>query len=105
MFGRCAGREWRDWALVHGVLIGMLGSGALFGPIIADASLWFRRRRGLAVSIAVAGNYYAGVVWPPIVAAATQSFGWRSTEFGIGVVMLLTMVRAAATKSLTEAAG
>jgi len=80
------------YALVHGVLIGMLGSGALFGPIMADASLWFRRRRGLAVAIAAAGNYVAGAVWPPIVAGATQSFGWRLTEFGIGVVMLLTIV-------------
>ena len=79
------------YALVHGVLIGMLGSGALFGPVMADASLWFRRRRGLAVAIAAAGTYVAGAVWPPIVAAATQSFGWRATELGIGVVMLLTI--------------
>ena len=79
------------YALVHGVLIGMLGSGALFGPVMADASLWFRRRRGLAVAIAASGNYVAGAVWPPIVAAATQSFGWRSTEFGIALVMLLTI--------------
>jgi MFS family permease len=80
-----------SYALVHGVLIGMLGSAALFGPVMADASLWFRRRRGLAVSIAAAGNYLAGVIWPPIVAAATDSFGWRATELGIGAVMLLTI--------------
>ena len=79
------------YALVHGVLIGMLGSGALFGPVIADASLWFRRRRGVAVAVAAAGNYVAGAVWPPIVAAATQSYGWRATELGIGVIMLLTI--------------
>ena len=79
------------YASVHGVLIGMLGSGALFGPVMADASLWFRRRRGLAVAIAAAGNYVAGAVWPPVVAAATQSFGWRAAELGIGAVMLLTI--------------
>jgi MFS family permease len=79
------------YALVHGVLIGMLGSGAMFGPIMADASLWFRRRRGVAVAVAAAGNYVAGAVWPPIVAAATQSYGWRATELGIGVIMLLTI--------------
>jgi MFS family permease len=80
------------YALVHGALIGMLGSGALFGPVMADASLWFRRRRGLAVAVAAAGNYVAGAVWPPIVAAATQSYGWRATELGIGVIMLLTIL-------------
>ncbi len=79
------------YAVVHGVLIGMLGSGALFGPVMADASLWFRRRRGLAVAVAATGNYVSGAVWPPIVAAATQSYGWRATELGIGVVMLLTI--------------
>ena len=52
------------YALLHGAVIGMLGSGALFGPVMADASLWFRRRRGLAVAIAAAGNYVAGAVWP-----------------------------------------
>ena len=84
-------RDLLTYALLHGVLIGMLGSGALFGPVMADASLWFRRRRGLAVAIAAAGNYVAGAVWPPVIAAATQSFGWRATELGIGVVMLLTI--------------
>ena len=79
------------YALMHGVLIGMFGSGALFGPVMADASLWFHRRRGLAVAIAATGNYVAGAVWPPVVAAATQSFGWRSTELGISVVMLLAI--------------
>ncbi len=99
------------YALIHGVLIGMLGSGALFGPVMADASLWFRRRRGLAVSIAAAGNYLAGAIWPPIVAAATQSVGWRSTELGIAAVMLLTipplawLLRAAPPDQSAAAAG
>jgi len=79
------------YALAHGVLIGMLGAGALFGPVMVDASLWFCRRRGLAVAIAAAGNYLAGAVWPPVVAASTQAFGWRATELGIGAVMLLTI--------------
>lgn len=80
-----------SYALVHGAVIGMLGAGALFGPIMADASLWFQRRRGVAVAIAAAGNYIAGAVWPPIVAIATQSYGWRATELGIGALMLLTI--------------
>ena len=80
------------YALVHGVLVGMLGTGTLFGPVMADASFWFRRRRGLAVSIAAAGNYVAGAVWPPIVAATMQAYGWRATEFGIGVITLFTIL-------------
>lgn len=80
------------YGLAHGLVIGLLGSGALFGPVMADASLWFRRRRGLAVSIAAAGNYVAGAIWPPIVATLTAAIGWRQTELMIGVVMLATVL-------------
>lgn len=79
------------YALAHGVLIGMLGSGTLFGPVMVDASLWFRRRRGLAVAIAASGSYLAGAVWPPIVEATMQAYGWRATELGISAVMLLAI--------------
>src|SRR5690606_21863115 len=36
------------YAIAHGVLIGV-GSSAAFGPLLADASHWFLRNRGLAV--------------------------------------------------------
>ncbi len=80
------------YSAAHGVLVGMLGAGALFGPVMADASLWFQRRRGLAVAIAAAGNYLAGAVWPPIVAAAMQAYGWRVAELGIGAAMVLILL-------------
>ena len=44
------------YALAQGVLIGFLGSSAFFGPLLADVSHWFERRRGLAVSIVACGN-------------------------------------------------
>ncbi len=80
------------YALAHGLMIGLLGSGALFGPVMADASMWFRKRRGLAVSIAAAGNYAAGAIWPPIVAALSDAIGWRQTELVIGAVMVVTVL-------------
>jgi MFS family permease len=52
------------FALAQGALIGF-GSAASFGPLMADISHWFERRRGIAVAICAAGNYVAGVVWPP----------------------------------------
>ncbi len=44
-------------ALAHGLLIG-LGCSASFGPLMADMSHWFVRRRGIAVAIAASGNYH-----------------------------------------------
>ena len=73
------------FALAHGVLIGLLGSSATFAPLVADTSLWFVRRRGIAVAICASGNYLAGAIWPPIVQHFVETVGWRQTYIGLGV--------------------
>ena len=78
------------FALVH-LLIGF-GASATFGPLIADTSQWFSRRRGIAVAIASCGNYGAGTVWPPVVQHFVSSEGWRVTHVGIGVFCVLSML-------------
>jgi MFS family permease len=84
-----AGSLWQ-FALAHG-LIG-LGSSATFGPLMADISHWFTRRRGLAVTICSAGNYLSGTVWPPLVQHLIAGYGWRATHVGIGLFCLATML-------------
>jgi len=81
-----------QFALIHGLLIGMLGSSATFAPLIADTSLWFDRRRGIAVAICAAGNYVGGTVWPPVVQYFVESVGWRQTYYGIGIFCFITML-------------
>src|SRR5215510_7502655 len=66
-------------------LIG-LGSSATFAPLMAEASHWFERYRGLAVTIVASGNYVAGTMWPPIVSWGMQAIGWRYTHIGLGFV-------------------
>ena len=53
-----------QFILAQAVLIGMLGSSSTFGPLVADVTLWFVKRRGIAVAIVASGNYVAGTVWP-----------------------------------------
>jgi MFS family permease len=77
-------------ALAHG-LIG-IGCSTSFGPLMADISHWFVRRRGIAVAIAAAGNYLAGTVWPPIVQHFISTNGWRATHIGIGLFCFVTML-------------
>ncbi len=77
-------------ALAHG-LIG-LGCSATFGPVMADISHWFVRRRGIAVAIAASGNYFAGTIWPPVVQHFIAADGWRATHAGIGLFCLVTML-------------
>src|SRR5215510_511 len=78
------------FALVH-ILFG-LGSSATFGPLIADTSQWFTRRRGIAVAIVSSGNYLAGAIWPPIVQHFVATEGWRATHMGVGAFCALTML-------------
>jgi predicted MFS family arabinose efflux permease len=67
------------------------GSSATFGPLMAEASHWFERRRGIAVTIAASGNYIGGTIWPPLVNWAMQSFGWRLTHIAVGLLSALAM--------------
>jgi nitrate/nitrite transporter NarK len=76
---------------VHGLLLGFAGSSATFAPLVADASLWFVKRRGTAVAICASGNYLAGAIWPPIVQHFVESVGWRQTYIGMGVFCAVTM--------------
>jgi MFS family permease len=79
------------FAVVSGATIG-LGSAASFAPLVADASLWFDRHCGLAISLATTGGSLAGVVWPPIIQHFIADVGWRQTHIGIGVFCLATML-------------
>jgi len=78
-------------AIAHGLLIG-LGCSASFGPLMADISHWFTRRRGIAVALAASGNYFAGTFWPPVVQHFITTSGWRATHIGIGLFCLVTML-------------
>jgi len=81
------------WQLtvVQGVLIGV-GTGAAFGPLIADLSHWFRKRRGFAVGAAASGNYLAGAIWPAPVQSFVVDHGWRGTYELIGIFCVITMI-------------
>jgi len=69
-----------------------LGTGASFGPLIADISLWFQRRRGIAVAIAASGNYLSGAIWPTILAPVLLEHGWRGVHLSLAAATLLIMI-------------
>jgi MFS family permease len=72
------------FALAHAVI--GFGSSVTLGPLMADISNWFVRRRGVAVTLCSSGNYVAGTVWPPIVQHGIAFYGWRATHVGVGLV-------------------
>jgi len=72
------------------IAIGM-GSSATFAPLMAEASHWFERRRGFAVTVAAAGNYIGGAFWPPLANWWIQTYGWRPAHVAIGLVTMALM--------------
>ena len=80
------------FAIAHGVLVGLVGSSSTFSPLLADTSLWFLRRRGIAVAVCASGNYLGGAIWPPIVQHFVQAVGWRQTYLGLAVFCTLAML-------------
>ena len=77
--------------LAQGLLIGGLGNAAMYAPLVADVTLWFNRRRGIAVAIVASGIYMAGVFWPPILQYYIDQSDWRTTYGGLAIFLLLVM--------------
>jgi len=81
-----------QFSLAIGVLSGLFGAAATFGPMVADISHWFIRRRGLAIAVVISGTYVAGALWPPILQHYIDAIGWRDTFVGFGIFALFTML-------------
>lgn len=78
--------------IIHGVLIGALGSSASFGPLMSDTSLYFSKHRGLAVALCACGSYFAGAVWPKVVQYGIDHIGWRQTHLWIGLFCVVSLI-------------
>ena len=88
------------WALYigHGLLIGFLGNGAIYAPLMVYVSRWFDRRRGTALALISSGQYIAGMIWPSVLERGMKRFGWQPMMLAYGVVVLailplLTLLR------------
>ncbi|MBO9409113.1 MFS transporter [Shimia sp. R9_1] len=77
-------------SLVHFFL--GFGTAVGFGPLIADVSLWFQRRRGIAVAIAASGNYLSGAIWPVLLSGVLSDHGWRAVFLVLAAMTLVAIV-------------
>jgi MFS family permease len=81
------------WALYvgHGLLLGLLGNGAMFPPLLVYVSRWFDRRRGAALALIASGQYIAGMIWPTVFEHAIARYGWQATMIGYAVVVIVAI--------------
>ncbi len=68
------------------------GTAAAFGPLIADISHWFLRRRGIAVAIIASGNYFSGAIWPLLLSGTLMADGWRAVYLLLALTTLIVII-------------
>jgi len=74
--------------IVYGVFAAV-GLGGTSIPLLAAlTSKWFTKWRGLAISLALAGNCMGQFVLVPIFTFSTLRYGWRISYLSIGLMML-----------------
>jgi MFS family permease len=105
MFGAvmvCAGlalsSRGEAWQLYvgHGLLMGLIGNGAINAPLYVYVTRWFEHRRGTALALIASGQYIAGACWPPLFERAIAAYGWRQTMVSFGLVVVGVVVPLAA---------
>ncbi len=77
-------------SLAH-LLLG-LGTAVGFGPLIADISHWFLRKRGIAVALVASGNYLSGAIWPTLLADILTADGWRHVYMILAIMTLAVVI-------------
>ncbi|MFW2543195.1 CynX/NimT family MFS transporter [Primorskyibacter sp. 2E107] len=80
------------WVLALVQLAIGFGTASCFGPLIADISQWFQKRRGIAVAIAASGNYVSGAVWPPLLSYLAADAGWRWAYSALAVITVVALL-------------
>ena len=74
-------------SLTH-LLLG-LGTAVGFGPLIADISHWFLKRRGIAVALVASGNYLSGAIWPTLLNDMLAESGWRQVYLTLAILAVV----------------
>jgi len=82
-----------EFQLVYGVLIGLSG-GTFFAPMIAAASAWFDRHRGLAISLVSVGVGIAPMTMSPLAAWLLSVSDWRTAQLTLGILVWVVLIPA-----------
>ncbi|WYZ41953.1 hypothetical protein EsH8_V_000848 [Colletotrichum jinshuiense] len=83
--------EYWQLFLSQGICIG-LGMGGLFCPVMAVISTYFKRRRNLAIGIAISGSATGGMMYPVMVRQLLPQIGFAWTMRSMALVQLVTLL-------------
>ena len=75
--------------LGHGLLVGVIGTGAIHAPLYVYVSRWFDRHRGSAIALVASGQYLGGAFWPTLILWMTTAGGWQGAMRWFGLIALV----------------
>ena len=90
--------------LTYGAGVG-IGVGCAYVPTVAAVGGWFRRRRALAVGVAVSGIGLGTLAAAPLAARLVDVYGWRTTYLGFAGVGSAVLVMSALFIAATPSEG
>lgn len=83
--------------LFYGILVGIGLGGTSVSLIAALTSKWFKKWRGLAISLSLSGNCLGQFALVPLFTILTLRYGWRASYLAIGLIMLVVNITLALT--------
>lgn len=81
------------WCILFLSLIkGVFFTGSTLLPISILLTVWFKEKRGIAISAASIGTSIGGVIFSPIIERLISTYGWRGSDRLVGIMMLAIVV-------------
>ncbi|ABO50318.1 hypothetical protein Dred_1793 [Desulforamulus reducens MI-1] len=74
---------------ISAIFMGAFSCGAVALPVSIVITNWFAKKRGLAISIALAGSGFGGAIISPTMADIIQNYGWRTSYLVFAAAMLI----------------
>ncbi|UZE49752.1 MFS transporter [Rhodopseudomonas sp. P2A-2r] len=81
---------WQLYAV--NALLALGWAGTSLGAITNTLGLWFDRKRGMAISLALNGASFGGIVGVPLLVAAISGFGFARATLAAAIAMVVVLV-------------
>lgn len=91
------GLSYMSYSLAHNIVhfyisaiaLGIFWAGACFMPVSMMITAWFKQKRGLAMSITLAGIGFGGSIFAPLVRYFIEADGWRVAYQYVGAIIIV----------------
>ncbi len=74
---------------ISALILGIFWAGACFMPVSMMITAWFKQKRGIAMSITLAGIGFGGSILAPLIGYFIETYGWRTSYQYVGIIIMV----------------